>query len=46
MLYREGILAEILRYGDDPAGRMLNDVMPRYQLEDRDMTLLVSYLTI
>jgi ABC-type branched-subunit amino acid transport system substrate-binding protein len=37
-------LAEVLRYGDDPSGRILNDVMPRYILNDDDMAIFVSYL--
>jgi hypothetical protein len=42
--YTDTSLAEVLRYGDDPAGHIMNDVMPRYQLEDKEMALLVSYL--
>jgi hypothetical protein len=42
--YTDKSLAEVLRYGDDPTGRILNDVMPRYILNDADMAILVSYL--
>ncbi|HTP66716.1 MAG TPA: amino acid ABC transporter substrate-binding protein [Geobacteraceae bacterium] len=42
--YSDASLAEMLRYGDDPTGRILNDVMPRYELDDNDMAILISYL--
>jgi hypothetical protein len=42
--YTDKSLAELLRYGDDPTGRILNDIMPRYSLNDEDMAILVSYL--
>lgn len=42
--YTEASLAESLRYGIDPNGRILNDVMPRYQLGDGEMSLLIDYL--
>jgi hypothetical protein len=42
--YTDKSLAEVLRYGDDPNGRILNDIMPRYVLNDVDMAILVSYL--
>jgi cytochrome c553 len=42
--YNRESLARAIRTGVDPAGRVFNDVMPRYQLEDRDMAILIAYL--
>jgi hypothetical protein len=42
--YTRESLATALRFGIDPAGQTFNDVMPRYQLSDRDMSILISYL--
>lgn len=42
--YDRDSLAHALRHGTDPAGRVLNDVMPRYPLSERDMAILVGYL--
>ncbi|MBC7962606.1 MAG: ABC transporter substrate-binding protein [Steroidobacteraceae bacterium] len=42
--YDRESLANALRNGIDPAGRAFNDVMPRYPLSDRDMSILISYL--
>jgi len=42
--YDRESLANALRKGIDPAGRVLNDAMPRYPLGDRDMAILISYL--
>jgi len=42
--YDRESLANALRHGTDPAGRVFNDVMPRYPLDDRDMAILISYL--
>jgi hypothetical protein len=42
--YDRKSLANALRTGIDPAGRVFNDVMPRYPLSDPDMAILISYL--
>lgn len=42
--YTDNTLAEVLWSGKDPAGRILDPVMPRYILPDKDMDILVSYL--
>jgi hypothetical protein len=42
--YDRESLARALRNGIDPGGRVFNDVMPRYPLGDRDMSILISYL--
>ena len=42
--YTRTTLAAALRDGVDPAGEVLNDVMPRYLLSDSDMNIMISYL--
>ncbi|OGW34366.1 MAG: hypothetical protein A2X58_02335 [Nitrospirae bacterium GWC2_56_14] len=42
--YTRESLATAMRFGTDPAGQVFNDVMPRYPLSDRDMSILISYL--
>lgn len=42
--YTEASLARALRTGLDPTGREFSDVMPRYDLKDADMAILVRYL--
>ncbi len=37
--YTDESLADVLRGGVDPSGRTLNDIMPRYILDDKDMAV-------
>jgi hypothetical protein len=42
--YTDKSLANVIRSGELPAGGYINDVMPRYVLEDDEMGMLIAYL--
>jgi hypothetical protein len=42
--YTDKALAELLVSGIDPTGRVIDDIMPRYLLEDDEMAILIAYL--
>lgn len=42
--YNDTTLAEVIRSGTTPTNTHLNDVMPRYMLDDAEMVVLISYL--
>ncbi|NWJ41636.1 MAG: ABC transporter substrate-binding protein [Geothrix sp.] len=42
--YTDPALARVIRVGIDPSGYELHAAMPRYELKDKDMAVLVHYL--
>jgi hypothetical protein len=42
--YNEETLADAIRAGFDPGGRELNSAMPRYDIDNSSMTILITYL--
>jgi hypothetical protein len=42
--YTDETLARVLETGVAPGGRQLDDIMPKYFLNDRDMAIMVYYL--
>lgn len=42
--YTDATLATLISAGVDPTGRSVLSVMPRYELEDRDMAIMIAYL--
>ena len=42
--YTEETLAQAIRNGVDPTGRVLNSLMPRFTLSDPEMAILIAYL--
>lgn len=42
--YTDETLAALISAGVDPTGRSVLKVMPRYELDDRDMAIMIAYL--
>jgi hypothetical protein len=42
--YADGSLAVAIRLGVDPSGRLLDPLMPRYEIDDENMASLVAYI--
>jgi len=41
--YTDQSLANLILTGDDPTGRSVLKVMPRYDIDDQDMAILIAY---
>lgn len=42
--YNDESLMKAIKYGEDSMGRILSPTMPRYILDDKDMSILIYYL--
>jgi hypothetical protein len=42
--YTDQTVADVILNGADPAGRPIDKVMPRYELDEGDMAILIEYL--
>jgi len=44
--YTDATLSALISTGFDPTGRSVLNVMPRYELSDKDMAIMIAYLKI
>ena len=42
--YTDATLSTLISAGVDPTGRSVLKAMPRYELDDRDMSIMIAYL--